>query len=245
MEQTSQENRKEGFYSVTWKRYILPPIHPEGIKIILTVLFLICAANSLLLWGVGIHSFWIWLLGVPMMIFSFYFFRNPSRSSPEEESLVLAPADGIVCSICKMIPPETLELGPEERIRVSVFMSVFNVHVNRCPVGGRIAALKYHKGKFVNVAHKDSDDNERQEICIERTDGVRIGVVQIAGLVARRIYCPLKIDEQVIGGAVFGLIRFGSRLDVYLPPGVKPCVLLGQTAVAGETVLALLEKGKD
>ena len=237
MEQNQQINRKEGFFAVSWKRYILPSIHPEGKKII--------AAVFLLFFLAGFYSFWLWLAGIPFFIFSFYFFRNPERISPEDHQAILAPADGIVCSICRMTPPETLQLGSDERIRVSIFMSVFNVHVNRCPTGGRICALKYHKGKFVNVAHKDSENNERQEICIERADGIRIGVVQIAGLVARRIYCPLKLDEQVIGGNVFGLIRFGSRLDVYLPPGTEPRVLLGQTAVAGETVLALLDSGKE
>lgn len=228
----AKQSRKEGFYSISWRRYLLPPIHFEGWKI-LAVMTLIFAL-------IGLLTAWIWLIGVPALIFAYFFFRNPERFPPDDPDAILAPADGIVCSIVKKIPPATLDLGAVRRTRVSIFMSVFNVHVNRCPTGGVVHAMTYHKGKFVNVAHKDSEDNERQEICIERPDGVRIGVVQIAGLVARRIYCPLKIAQTVKQGDVFGLIRFGSRLDVYLPEGCEPDVLLGQTAIAGETVLAKL-----
>ena len=123
-------------------------------------------------------------------------------------------------------------------IRISIFMSVFNVHVNRSPVSGTVTRLHYRPGKFVNISDKDSEDNERQEIAILSRKGPTIGVVQIAGLVARRIYCPLKENDTVTAGKVFGMIRFGSRLDVYLPRGVYPKVLVGQSMIAGETVLA-------
>lgn len=228
-------SKKEGFIQLTWKRYLLPSIHPEGVKIVLAILALFTI--------LGLITNAIWLIGIPVLVFSYYFFRNPVRISPEDPSLVLAPADGIVSSITKMVPPKTLGLGDKPLIRVSTFMSVFNVHVNRNPISGKVIGLKYHPGKFVNVAHKDSEDNERQEICLEHSSGVKVGCVQIAGLVARRIYCPLSVGDEVKQGNVFGMIRFGSRLDVYLPEGVEPKVLLGQTMVAGETILADLKKG--
>ena len=227
---------KKEFLEISWKRYLLPPIHPEGIRV---VLIMTCVVTLL-----GLLSSYIWIVGMPVLGFALYFFRNPERIPPEGDNLVLAPADGIVCAIREMVPPETLNLGNSPLIRVSTFMSVFNVHVNRNPVSGMVCALKYHPGKFVNVAHKDSEDNERQEICVQKRNGTKIGYVQIAGLVARRIFCPLQVGQQVKRGQVFGLIRFGSRLDVYLPKGVKPLVELGQTMVAGETIIADLTKGK-
>lgn len=233
------------FYEVSWKRFVFPAIHRKGRVIVFCV-----ALVLLILLGCFAP---IWFVPVPLMVplalflfplfvFGWYFFRNPERFPPDDERAILAPADGLVCAIRTLVPPATLGIGSQPLVRVSVFMSVFNVHVNRCPTSGRVCALTYHHGKFVNVAHKDSDDNERQEICIERADGVKIGFVQIAGLVARRIYCPLKLGDQVQAGAVFGLIRFGSRLDVYLPPQVLPMVLPGQTITAGETILARLDE---
>ena len=225
--------------TVSWKRYLFPSIHPEGRKIVAAVFLIFAIAGGLCsLGGAEVLSAVILGIGILATVFSFFFFRNPERVPPNDPDAVIAPADGLVCAIRTMRPPATLELGDEKRIRVSIFMSVFSVHVNRCPVGGTVRALKYHLGKFVSAADKESDENERQEICLERPDGVRIGVVQIAGLVARRIYCPLKLEEKVEPGAVFGLIRFGSRLDVYLPVGVEPTVLPGQTTVAGETIVA-------
>lgn len=241
-EQRTEPNAGEGLFPVSWKRYILPRIHPEGRKIVAAVFLLFLLAGGLcFVWDAEELGIGIWIAGLPFVLFSFYFFRNPERITPGDPDALFAPADGLVCAIRSMTPPATLELGEEERIRVSIFMSVFSVHVNRAPTGGIVRALKYHHGKFVNAADKESDENERQEICIERTDGRRIGTVQIAGLVARRIYCPLRLDQELKAGEVFGLIRFGSRLDVYLPPGVRPTVLLGQTTVAGETVVARLE----
>lgn len=217
---------------LSWRRYLLPSIHPEGIKI-LGFMFAI-----ILVFGLLVP--WIWFLGAPLLIFTFYFFRNPERVTPYGDNLVIAPADGIVSNIKAVVPPKELELGTEPLTRISIFMSVFSVHVNRAPVSGTVSALNYRPGKFVSVADKDSEDNERQEICITMNNGTKIGFIQIAGLVARRIYCPLHVGEKLKAGEVFGMIRFGSRLDVFLPKGVEPKVLLGQVSVAGETVLAEL-----
>jgi phosphatidylserine decarboxylase len=155
------------------------------------------------------------------------------------DGLVISPADGRVSSIETVISPPELDLDGEERIRISVFMNVFDVHVNRSPVEGRIGALNYVPGKFINAElDKASEDNERQALTIEMDDGARIGVVQIAGLVARRIVKFVKPGDRLQAGQRFGLIRFGSRVDVYLPPGHQAAVCVGQRAIAGETVLA-------
>ena len=215
---------------LSWQRYLLPPVHPEGVKII-GVAFVIVVV-------LGLLSRFFLVIGLPALAFVYYFFRNPTRVPPEGENLVLAPADGIVSNIKPVVPPQELDLGTEPMIRISIFMSVFSVHVNRSPVAGTVHKLNYRPGKFVNVADKDSEDNERQEISLIATNGKKIGCVQIAGLVARRIYCPLKIGDKLNLGQVFGMIRFGSRLDVFLPNGVYPLVRPGQSMVAGETVLA-------
>lgn len=224
---------------LSWKRYLLPKIHPEGCKILAWefALFGVLGAAGLAWWP--LYAFWG--LGLAVLVFSFYFFRNPVRVPPTEPGLVLAPADGIVSNIRELAPPPEMGIGDEPRLRVSIFMSVFSVHVNRSPMAGEVIALKYVPGKFVSVQDKDSEDNERQLIGLRTTSGALLGVVQIAGLVARRIFCPLKAGDKLEAGAVFGMIRFGSRLDVYLPPGVVPAVRLGQVAVAGETVLARME----
>lgn len=230
MKTSSTKKTNDNGVDLSWKRYLLPAIHPEGLKIlgVMFAIFLIF----------GLFYTWIWVLGLPMLVFTFYFFRNPVRVSPTNENFVISPADGIVSNIKEVVPPEELDIGREPLTRISIFMSVFSVHVNRAPVTGTVHALNYRPGKFVSVADKDSEDNERQEICLRMSNGIRIGFIQIAGLVARRIYCPLKIGNKLKGGQVFGMIRFGSRLDVFLPKGVEPTVLLGQTAVAGETILA-------
>ncbi|MBR6729774.1 MAG: phosphatidylserine decarboxylase [Alphaproteobacteria bacterium] len=222
--------------NLSWKRYILPAIHPEGLKIF------IVAALIFIVLGILIPCSMSFTL--PLLAFVFYFFRNPPRVTPQGDNLIISPADGIVSNIKYVVPPKEMGLGDEELLRVSIFMSVFNVHVNRAPTSGTVDALTYRPGKFVNIADKDSEDNERQEITIKREDGIKIGFIQIAGLVARRIYCPLKIGENVKKGSVFGMIRFGSRLDVFMPKGVYPKVLPGQIMVAGETVLADLNEKK-
>lgn len=226
---------------LNWRRYLLPAIHPEGVKILLWEVGIFLCIDLLIqlmnvVFNICIPSFW-WI-GVPVWIFSFYFFRNPTRVTPTDKNLIIAPADGIVSNIKPVVPPAELDLGDKPMTRISIFMSVFSVHVNRAPVTGTVHRLKYRPGKFVSVADKDSEDNERQEISMIAENGQKIGVIQIAGLVARRIFCPLKEGENLKAGQVFGMIRFGSRLDVYLPEGVYPKVLLGQVAVAGETVLA-------
>lgn len=222
---------------LNWRRYLLPPIHREGVKILAAEAVFILLLEFLARL-VGFHG--LWMLWVPVLVFSFYFFRNPRRFPPKGDNLILSPADGIVSNIKPVVPPSELDLGTEPLTRISIFMSVFNVHVNRSPVSGTVHCLHYRPGKFVNISDKDSEDNERQEICVVRDDGTKIGFIQIAGLVARRIYCPLKVGDKLTAGSVFGMIRFGSRLDVFLPKGVRPQVSVGQSMIAGETVLAQL-----
>ncbi len=219
---------------LSWQRYLLPPIHPEGVKIVGVALAIVLI--------LGLLSRTLLFLGIPALAFVYYFFRNPERVSPSGEDLVLAPADGIVSNITEYMPPRALGLPEVPLTRISIFMSVFNVHVNRAPVSGTVTKLHYHPGKFVSVAEKDSEDNERQEILMTTPKGTQIAFTQIAGLVARRIFCPLHVGEKLQAGQIFGMIRFGSRLDVFLPKGVEPEVKLGQTMIAGETVLAHLKE---
>lgn len=215
---------------LSWKRYLFPPLHPEGQKFVL-----IAAAVTLLLWVMFVP---LGLLGLLVTVFCFYFFRNPKRVTPIGDNWIISPADGIVSNITEVVPPSEIDMGTEPLTRISIFMSVFNVHVNRAPVTGKITHIHYRPGKFVSVAEKDSEDNEREEYSIVTASGQKVGFVQIAGLVARRIVSFVKVDDELKAGQVFGLIRFGSRLDVFLPKGVMPQVVLGQTAVAGETILA-------
>jgi len=208
----------------------IPPIHPEGYPFIGAF-----ALASLIL-------FWIWSplgwIGTILTLWCALFFRDPKRVTPQGEGVVVAPADGRVSLIVQAAPPPELGLGDRPLPRVSIFMSVFNCHVNRSPVAGRIERIVYRPGKFINAElDKASEDNERNSLVIA-TPGGRIGVVQIAGLVARRIVSFVREGQSLAAGERFGLIRFGSRLDVYLPEGAKPLVSEGQTAVAGETVLA-------
>ena len=219
---------------LSWQRYLLPPVHPEGVKIVGVALAIVLV--------MGLLSKFFLIIGIPALAFVYYFFRNPKRISPEGDDLILAPADGVVSNITPVVPPQVLGLPEEPLTRISIFMSVFNVHVNRAPVSGTVTKLHYRKGKFVSVAEKDSEDNERQEILMTTSKGTQIAFTQIAGLVARRIYCPLHVGQRLKAGEIFGMIRFGSRLDVFLPKGVEPEVKLGQTMVAGETVLAHLKE---
>jgi phosphatidylserine decarboxylase len=194
--------------------------------------------------GITLVLFWLELpllpwVGVVLTAWCAYFFRDPERVTPLGKSLVISPADGQVSHIVEVIPPPELDLPREKHTRISVFMNVFDVHVNRSPMDGRIAKIGYIPGKFVNAElDKASEDNERQAFTIERDDGSRIGAVQIAGLVARRIVKFVEQGDSLQAGQRFGLIRFGSRVDVYLPSGVAPLVCVGQRAIAGETVLA-------
>jgi phosphatidylserine decarboxylase len=209
----------------------LPPIHAEGWKFLPFF-----AAGTLLLFWLWPPSGWI---GLVLSLWCLWFFRDPPRFIPEGEALVLSPADGVVSQIGPAPPPEELGLGAGPLTRISVFMSVFNCHVNRAPLAGRVAKVAHRPGKFVNAAlDKASADNERRAMVLETAAGIRIVVVQIAGLVARRIVGFAGEGADLRRGERFGLIRFGSRLDVYLPEGVAPLVAVGQTMVAGESILA-------
>ena len=214
----------------------LKPMHPEGYKFVG-----IFAAITLVLFLIWEPLGWI---GVGLTVWCYYFFRDPKRAVPQGAGLIVAPADGVISLIERAVPPAELGMGPEALLRVSVFMSVFNCHVNRAPVAGTIGAMAYRPGKFLNASlDKASVDNERNSLRIDLPDGRQIAVVQIAGLVARRIMWWVSVGQGLRTGERFGLIRFGSRLDVYLPDGVEPQVALGQTMVAGETVIAML--GRD
>jgi phosphatidylserine decarboxylase len=208
----------------------IPPIHPEGYPFIGAF-----ALASLVL-------FWIWTplgwIGTALTVWCAMFFRDPVRITPQREGIVVAPADGRVSRVSEALPPAEIGLGTQPLPRISIFMSVFNCHVNRSPAAGRIERISYRAGKFLNAElDKASEDNERNAIVIA-AGGARIGVVQIAGLVARRIVSWVREGQTLAAGERFGMIRFGSRLDVYLPEGVKPLVAEGQTAIAGETILA-------
>jgi phosphatidylserine decarboxylase len=212
-------------------RDFLTPLHPDGWKFVAAF-----AAATIVLFFVFEPLAWIALVAT---LWCAYFFRDPWRVTPRRAGLMVSPADGKVMSVGPAVPPAELEMGAEPLLRIGIFLNVFDVHVNRIPIGGRVTKLSYRKGKFVNASlDKASVDNERMAIRIEAEDGGAVALVQIAGLVARRIVCHLREGEQVIAGQRFGLIRFGSRTDVYLPPGWVPLVVAGQRAVGGETVIA-------
>jgi phosphatidylserine decarboxylase len=202
--------------------------------------FLLGGAVLALLGGALLGSFLFWL-GVIFTLFCLYFFRDPERVPPARPGLVLAPADGHIVSVQPAKPPVELGLGEEPRWRVAIFLSVLDVHVNRMPVEGTVTRIAYHHGKFLSAnMDKASDENERNALALRLPDGRDIAVVQIAGLIARRILCDAKVGDAVQAGDRFGIIRFGSRTDVYLPVGVLPLVAVGQTMIGGETVLAEL-----
>ena len=209
----------------------IKPMHPEGRRFV--AIFAVIALVLFILWEpLG----WI---GVGVTVWCYYFFRDPKRSVPVRDGLIVSPADGIVSLIEHAAPPAELGLGDTPLLRVSVFMSVFNCHVNRTPIASTLEKMAYRPGKFLNASlDKASEDNERNSLLLRLEDGRVLPVVQIAGLVARRIVPFVSEGEFLQTGERFGLIRFGSRLDVYLPEGVTPLVALGQTMVGGETVLA-------
>lgn len=210
---------------------MMPRIHEAGWPFI-GLFFVI----SLGLFLVSAPLGWI---GLVLTAWCVYFFRDPPRFSPVREGLILAPADGRVQWVGPAKPPEEMGLGDEPLMRVSIFLNVFDVHVNRIPVDGTISRTEYHPGKFLNASlDKASEVNERQAAVIDLADGRKIGVVQIAGLVARRIICNLDVGQSVRAGERFGLIRFGSRTDLFLPDGIAPLVAVGQRTVGGETVMA-------
>ncbi len=212
----------------------LKPMHREGVRFV--------AAFAI----VTLVLFWLWAplgwIGLGLTIWCYYFFRDPRRTTPERAGLIVSPADGVVSMIEPAAPPAELGMGDTPLTRISVFMNVFNCHVNRAPIGGEVRSIAYRPGKFLNASlDKASEDNERNSLVLRMDDGRELAVVQIAGLVARRIVCFTREGARLETGERFGLIRFGSRLDVYLPGGVAPLVCPGQTMIAGETVLADLQ----
>jgi len=225
--------------NVKWR---WPSVHPEGRKFVV-----IAAAIAALFWWV-IDWDWLGYVAAGLTIWTAAFFRDPIRTTPAGDGLIIAPADGLVTMITNVPPPRELQgeggLPADKVVRVSIFMSVFDVHINRAPISGRVKRIAYVPGKFVNAdLDKASEDNERQHFLIEGGDGLRIGFTQIAGLVARRILSFVREGDMVDAGQRVGLIRFGSRVDVFLPAGTSPKVLLGQRSIAGETILA--EIGSD
>jgi len=213
--------------------HIFAPPHPAGRPFILGGLIAIML-------GLAVGAWLAWL-GLLVTLFCLFFFRDPERVPPGRVGSVVAPADGRVVAMTAAVPPVELGLSTVPRWRVSIFLSVINVHVNRIPADGIITRIAYRHGHFVNASlQKASDDNERNAIALRLADGREIVVVQIAGLIARRINCNLREGDSVRTGARFGIIRFGSRTDLYLPEGVRPLVAVGQTMVGGETVIAEL-----
>ena len=220
-----------------------PAVHPEGrrfalIAAVITVVFALMAWETLAWPMAGLT---VWVLA---------FFRDPERTTPTASDAIVAPADGLITMIASVAPPPEIAgpggLGDAAMLRVSIFMSVFDVHINRTPVPGTVSQVVYIAGKFVNAdLDKASEDNERQHIVIARDDGLRIGITQIAGLVARRIVPFVRPGDRVATGQRVGLIRFGSRVDVYLPEGTTPSVLLGQRTIAGETVIATIGDARE
>ena len=211
------------------------PVHKEGWRFVA-----IFAAVSALFFVLGLWP--LGWLGLLLTAWCAYFFRDPERVTPLAANLVIAPADGRVSAIEPVIPPPELDLPRETMTRISIFMNVFDVHINRAPVAARITKLTYVPGLFFNAElDKASDDNERQALTLETPNGLRLGVVQIAGLIARRIVKFAGEGDTLQAGERFGLIRFGSRVDVYLPHEIAPLVCVGQRSVAGETVLADLD----
>ena len=187
-------------------------------------------------------SAWLFWPLLIMTLWSIYFFRDPPRGVPQEEGLLIAPADGLVQMIVEAVAPVELGLGEEPLTRVSIFLSVFDVHINRTPCAGTIEVVAYRPGKFLNAAaEKASDENERMALALRRPDGRLIGCVQIAGWVARRIVCYVKPGQALVAGERFGHIRFGSRTDLYLPKGARLLVAPGQRMIGGETVMADLD----
>lgn len=212
-------------------RRFLAPLHPDGLKfvaggVLVTVLLLVFWSPAG--WVTVILTLWI-----------AYFFRDPWRVTPIRPGLLVSPGDGVVVSIASAPPPPELAMGEARLMRIGIFLNIFDVHVTRAPLGGRVALLRYTKGRFVNASlDKASEDNERLAIRIAPPDGPEIIFVLVAGLVARRIVCDLYQGQEIAAGQRVGIIRFGSRVDIYCPPAYVPMVVVGQRMIGGETVLA-------
>ena len=212
-------------------RKTLAPIHPDGWKFIAGA-----ALATVILFLVWRPAGWA---GLTLTLWMAYFFRDPWRVTPTRPGLIVSPADGIVVSLAPASPPPELEMGATPVLRIGIFLNLFDVHIARAPLGGRVAARRYTKGRFVNASlDKASLDNERLAISVAPDDPPEIAFVLIAGLVARRIVCPVYEGQRLAAGERIGLIRFGSRVDIYIPPPYVPLVALGQRMVGGETVLA-------
>jgi phosphatidylserine decarboxylase len=212
-------------------RQVLAPIHPDGWRFVA-----IFAGVTVLLFALAAPLGWT---GVIATLWCLYFFRDPWRVTPTREGLVVAPADGLVVSLGPAAPPEELGMGDAMMMRIGIFLNVLDVHINRVPMTGRVVKLAYHAGKFFNASlDKASEENERMAIRLTSGEGDEIAVVQIAGLVARRIVCTLGEGQEVVAGQRFGLIRFGSRTDVYLPLSWAALAIPGQRVLGGETVIA-------
>jgi phosphatidylserine decarboxylase len=218
-------------------KFLFPPIHPEGIRFVLIFALLVLAIHAALVWyGQPGWPLVLWLLPISVYLF----FRDPERVPPRDPLAIVSPADGTISMLTEVPLPAELGLNPSPVAwRVSVFMSVFNVHVNRMPASGTITKAHYIPGAFLNASlDKASELNERHLYLMTATNGQKLAFVQIAGLVARRILCLVKEEQKLDRAERFGLIRFGSRVDVYLPPGIEPTVRVGQTMIAGETPIA-------
>jgi phosphatidylserine decarboxylase len=210
----------------------IPKIHPAGYPFVAIA----AAVWAMLAWALGATGFWVGLILAAWVVF---FFRDPTRVTPTRDGLFISPADGKVLMCVKAVPPAELEMGDAPLTRISIFLNVFDVHINRVPIDGEIVKTHYRPGLFINASlDKASEDNERMAIRQRLADGREIAYVQIAGLVARRIICTAVAGQKVKAGERFGLIRFGSRTDLYLPDGVVPLVIPGQKVIGGETVLA-------
>jgi len=212
-------------------RRVLAPLHPDGFKFVLAA-----AAATLLLFLVWSPAGWAATIVTLWMV---YFFRDPWRVTPIREGLLVSPADGIVMSVAPARPPPELEMGDAEVARIGIFLNLFDVHVTRAPIAGRVVALRYTKGRFVDASREEASlNNERMAIRLAPPEGPEIAYVQVAGLIARRIVCDLREGQRIAAGQRMGIIRFGSRVDVYCPPPYVTMVAAGQRMVGGETVLA-------
>jgi len=212
-------------------RRVLAPLHPDGFKFVLAA-----AGATLLLFLVSSPAGWAAAIVTLWMV---YFFRDPWRVTPIREGLLVSPADGIVMSVAPARPPPELEMGDAEVARIGIFLNLFDVHVTRAPIAGRVVALRYTKGRFVDASREEASlNNERMAIRLAPPEGPEIAYVQVAGLIARRIVCDLREGQRIAAGQRMGIIRFGSRVDVYCPPPYVTMVAAGQRMVGGETVLA-------
>ena len=216
-------------------RSVVPPLHPAGRPFVLGA-----AAASLVLRRLSRRA---GLGGTLLTALLAWFFREPRRVTPQRPGIAVAPADGTVSHVVSAVPPAELGLGPRDMVRISVFLSVFDVHVQRIPVAGEVLRAAYRPGAFLSAdLDKASEDNERNALLLRAVDGHEVVVVQIAGLVARRIVCQVAEGDKVAAGETYGLIRFGSRVDLYVPAGSRVLVEAGQRTIGGETVLAELPR---